>query len=289
MNQMIIFKGNILPGFDLNTVKEEFARLERLPREVADSIFIGRPFVLRDQLTDTDISDYYPALASIGMDVVMEGSVPEGALSFAMVRQKYLQSIGSSVAAAGYPANTQATSYDGDIMPIPKVFSFDFSGRFGRLNYINASLIMGAILLLPSSILFGIMILFATQEMIAVVVLVGLVLLVYTVFVAVLGSRLTVLRLHDLNKTGWLVLAIIFGGAILSIIPFLSIIPMVVNILLLAMPGTIGVNNYGPPTKQGHIAGLIIMGVLIVLSVIATIIAITVFSLFAAAGSNYYY
>ena len=38
---MILFKGEILPDRTLTTVQDEFARLEKLPREFTDKVFTG--------------------------------------------------------------------------------------------------------------------------------------------------------------------------------------------------------------------------------------------------------
>ena len=269
MSDVIIFKGDVLPGFDPEIVKEEFAHLERLPREVTDSIFIGRPFVLKDRLTDTDISDYFPTLARIGMDVAMVDNVSKDALSFDMVKQKYLQSMGVS---AGSYLGAVFSDYEVDVEPvsIPKVFSLNFSGRFGRLNYINATM-MVFISFIPLAIFAGIAIVCA-DRMIIGTVLSGLIAVAIWIMMMIFSVRNVILRLHDLNLTGWLALPLFIG----NVIPVISLFAMVGYILLLAVPGTQGVNKYGPPTVKGHIAGLIVfigMTMFTVVGYIALIIA----------------
>ena len=276
MSYMIIFNGRVLPGFDEDSVKEEFARLERLPRDVTDSIFIGRPFILKDRLTDKDISTYFPELTSIGMEVIMEEFVPKDALSFDAVKQKYLQSMGAT---AGSHLGAVFGDYEVTPDPIatPKTFSFRFSGRFGRLSYINAAIII-MITVIPLFILLSVGAALAeTDDMFDGAILSWSLAVVLLGFMMFFSVRNTILRLHDLNLSGWFALPLILG----SILPLISLLSMIGYILIMAVPGTKGTNKYGPPVAQGHIAGLIALICFTVLMVLAFIVFL------AAASANY--
>src|SRR3954467_12564321 len=75
--------------------------------------------------------------------------------------------------------------------------------------------------------------------------------------------RVTVLRLHDMNRSGWWVLV--------TLIPYLG---WVASLVLMFMPGTSEDNDYGEKPKQGSTAVAIsILVVVIVAGVIATTFA----------------
>jgi len=58
---------------------------------------------------------------------------------------------------------------------------------------------------------------------------------------------LQIRRFHDLNQTGWLVLAFRFGGLLPAIGTFIGL----ANLIWFCVPGTVGPNRYGPdPLRQ---------------------------------------
>ncbi|MCI4644509.1 MAG: DUF805 domain-containing protein [Hyphomonadaceae bacterium] len=58
---------------------------------------------------------------------------------------------------------------------------------------------------------------------------------------------LQVRRFHDLNQTGWLVLAFYVAG----FIPIVSLVSGIAQIVWFCFPGTQGPNKYGPDPKGG--------------------------------------
>ena len=82
MSFFIIFNGEILSGYDLNAVKDGFAHLEKLPRDITDTVFSGASYVLKDELHGKDITDYFPVLEKIGMKAYLMDKHPQNAQTF---------------------------------------------------------------------------------------------------------------------------------------------------------------------------------------------------------------
>lgn len=119
-----------------------------------------------------------------------------------------------------------------EVGEVPKIFSFEFSGRMGRMTYLLANLLISPITLIL------VMIALRDENM---VLLVGA-----FIIPAIINLRASVLRCHDLGWTGWLVL--------LSVLPYVG---MVFWLILLLMPGNAGMNAYGeqPGRSPGkHVA-----------------------------------
>lgn len=76
--------------------------------------------------------------------------------------------------------------------------------------------------------------------------LVFIVLVLYALAVLIPGIALTVRRLHDVNITGWILLAalILFIGSLVGIAVF----------VISLIPGTAGPNKYGPDPKNPGMA-----------------------------------
>ena len=192
--------------------------------------------------------------------------------------------------------------------PIPPVFSYKVANlRYGRLNYINAYMIIMGVFIIPMMAGYGIG-MYGMYDYEMTIAVVGWV--IYGIF-AIISSyfyiRVTVLRLHDLNLSGLLLIPAIAIPVILAIISvlcsisrneammmvsallmlLLSLLVMAAWILLLAVPGTKGLNKYGEQPRKGSIAGLIVMLVLFVLYIIA-IIVVMMFFMMGAMGGYYY-
>ena len=82
MNFYIIFNGKLLLGSISDEVKEKFARLEGLPRNITDQVFSGASYILKDDPKGKDISEYLPALERIGMKVQICDKRPNDAIDF---------------------------------------------------------------------------------------------------------------------------------------------------------------------------------------------------------------
>ena len=158
---------------------------------------------------------------------------------------------------ATYQAAAPTAIYEGSHAPIPKFFSFDFSGRLGRLSYINTTLIIMIAVYLFLVILSEFFA-FVNADMHDGAVLLGIITLVLFSFIMLFLTRNTILRLHDLDSSGWLALILVLS--------------MAGCILIMAIPGTKGRNKYGVPVVKGHIAGLIVF-----LLLISVVIALAIF------------
>ena len=123
-----------------------------------------------------------------------------------------------------------------------------FDGRMGRLVYASAGSILFAVMLLLVAFLIkrpstGRLVLF-TLGMLAV---------------AFVSVRLSVLRCHDCNRSGW--------WSVLVLVPYAG---LVVSLLLSLMPGSAAANDYGePPEAGGWPLALGSMAVLVVSVVMA--------------------
>lgn len=70
----------------------------------------------------------------------------------------------------------------------------------------------------------------------------GPIYLLYALFVFIPGLAVAVRRLHDINKSGWMILV--------SLIPIIGAIWLLV---LFVMDGTPGANQYGPNPKENQV------------------------------------
>jgi uncharacterized membrane protein YhaH (DUF805 family) len=288
MNYVILFKGEILPGFDPDKVINDFALLEGINRELAAKVFSGEFFVLRDNLTKNDIAGYFPTLAKIGMNVYMEQTVPQGSLSFALMKADLTRPAPVQTVPTGqvsYAPTTQQSLGVGfqarpqnsqpDDVPPPSWFAFGGQGRMGRLNYINANTILYLVVAIPAIILAVILVYTMEQNISSGVVVSGILLGILCLFLIIYSIRYMVLRLHDLNLPGPWVILILAINAITG-----GMTSFVVSICLMAIPGTLGVNKFGAPSRQGSIAGLII-------TIVGTVLLILTAIIIAAFAASY--
>jgi uncharacterized membrane protein YhaH (DUF805 family) len=133
----------------------------------------------------------------------------------------------------------------------PAVFSLSFQGRMGRLSYFNfgtlslvglAGIGMVAAVLVP-----------LTRSLLTFIPL-GLLFCAFLVWT----TRVSVLRLHDVNRSGWWVLAL---G-----IPYIGSLG---SFVLLFWPGTDGDNDYGGQPQRGNALVAVLVGVVMVVMLIA--------------------
>jgi uncharacterized membrane protein YhaH (DUF805 family) len=130
---------------------------------------------------------------------------------------------------------------------LPPVMSLSFDGRMGRIAYFNTGMLsllgialigIGAAVLLP---------IFRSATVVVPLVL------AFAAF-GVWAMRVSSIRLHDLNRSGW--------WALVLLIPYVG---SVVSLAMMFWPGTGGDNDYGPQPRQGNGIAAAVMGVLLVL------------------------
>lgn len=76
---------------------------------------------------------------------------------------------------------------------------------------------------------------------------IGVVFLLYWLAVLIPGMAVSVRRLHDRGMSGWWYL----GFIVASLIPIVGFIASIAFIVVMALPGTVGPNRYGPDPKGG--------------------------------------
>ena len=122
----------------------------------------------------------------------------------------------------------------------------DFQGRSRRSEYWWVQLFVVLVVLLialPAVTIGG----FAQEDPNAIgLILVGLGGLFFLAIIIPMIA-LEVRRFHDMNQTGWLVLAF----RIAAFIPIVSMVSGIAQIVWFCFPGTQGPNKYGPDPKGG--------------------------------------
>ncbi len=148
-----------------------------------------------------------------------------------------------------------------EIVEPPSLFSFSVNGRYGRLNYLNASIIF-VLSCIPATI---IIFMFAVVSPILTAVLLAIAGILSMFFYI----KIMILRLHDCNQTGWWALFSILIGIVLQLLhPLLYIAFWVIfSLYLWFMPGSQEANEYGAPPRQGSYAGLIFIIIILVLQI----------------------
>jgi uncharacterized membrane protein YhaH (DUF805 family) len=152
------------------------------------------------------------------------------------------------------PPNAEVGEYagSGELVEPPPMLSLSFEGRWGRASYFNTWAV--AMLGIAGMGILAAILVPAIGMLIAIPLFLGF--LVFLVW----GIRVNVLRLHDVNRSGWWVL--------LTFIPYLG---GLVSLLLIVWPGNAEENDYGPKPRRGNVAVAIAV---LVLSVIAAVVLV---------------
>lgn len=139
------------------------------------------------------------------------------------------------------PGDSQGGADEADA-EAPPLLGMGFSGRMGRLQYATAGFAIIAACLFAGVLAFK---LFSSPIALGVLVLVG------AVAVFAYSLRVTVLRLHDVNLSGWWSLLLFLPSAAAPASPFLSLLTTVASLALMAWPGSRGDNDHGPRPRSG--------------------------------------
>lgn len=270
----IVFDGQLMPEASLETVKENLARLFKSDPARIASLFSGAPVALKRDLGESEAEQYLKALQKAGAKVRKEldqaaslSLVPTEAeteqaveattsrmtcpkcgheqaksaecSACGIIIEKYLarqaqlaeaapaQAPSTTVAAASPYAPPQANVAE-QLPQYGELKVFSVNGRIGRVRYLGWTMAM-LLCMLP------LMLLFAGASVMSSV-LGTLILGVAVIAMIVIGVFIGVQRLHDMGWSGWLWL--------LNFVPFIG---SVFALLMLIIPGTQGVNRYGPP------------------------------------------
>lgn len=293
----IVFDGQIMPDMALETVKDNLAQLFKSDRGRIEALFGGRPQAIKRDLTE-DLADKYlsvlqragaqvrkereqgsqlslveveevsdaAALAASGDMICPKCGHPQAkaiecsacgvVIEKYLARQAQLAESGELPAAAPVekpvtaPAATPYAPPRADVGETQPEFSelkvFSISGRIGRLRYLAWSLVM----IFCFMGLLGVAALGSNVSEIVGALLI----IVLSLGVAVTSVMIAVQRLHDIGWTGWLLL--------INLIPVAG---SVFSLLMLVVPGSEGVNRYGPPPPANSLSVKVISGVLIAL------------------------
>jgi Tfp pilus assembly major pilin PilA/ribosomal protein L40E len=76
MEYRIIFAGEVLPGHEVHTVKQELMRRLKLPQERADKLFNGRPRIIKKGLDEAGARKYLKGMNKIGVLVKVDPPLP---------------------------------------------------------------------------------------------------------------------------------------------------------------------------------------------------------------------
>jgi uncharacterized membrane protein YhaH (DUF805 family) len=258
----VVFFGQVLDGFRVDDVKRRFGEMFRLDEAKLEQLFSGARTVIKRSLHVDEAARYVSSLEKIGARVSIEpieaaaapaapaapaASAAPAPLSLTPIEAKLraeVQEREARAEAAYVPRKPQlAEPVEADGDDAPGLFGFGFSGRMARIPYAAAGLLSwSAIVWLAMGMALW------TNVVTILPLIAGLIaLVVWTV-------RLTVLRLHDINLSGWWVLVafIPYAGAIASV-------------AIMIIPGTRGDNDHGGPPQPG--SALLILMTLLALGV----------------------
>jgi uncharacterized membrane protein YhaH (DUF805 family) len=132
-------------------------------------------------------------------------------------------------------------------------------GRIGRLRYIGYSIGISLFVYLVMGVLVGLVGTTMSEEAMGPLMLLVLVLGIGSMFF--INIVLMIQRCHDINMSGWLSLSLL--------------IPLV-PLIFWFIPGTEGVNKYGPPPPPNRSALLIIMIILVMVVLLGVLAAIAI-------------
>jgi uncharacterized membrane protein YhaH (DUF805 family) len=277
MNQpryKIVFDGQLMPEASLETVKTNLARLFKSDLARIDSLFSGGPVALKRDLGESEAEQYLNALQKAGANVRKEldqaaslSLVPTEAetvqaeqtatpnmtcpkcgheqtkavecsacgiiIEKFLARQAQLAETAPApaaapVAAAASPYAPPQANVAEQLPQYSELKVFSVSGRIGRVRYLGWTMAM-LLCMLPMLLLFA-----GASAMSSV--LGTLIMAVGVIGMIVIGVFIGVQRLHDMGWSGWLWL-----------LNFVPVIGSVFALLMLIIPGTQGVNRYGPP------------------------------------------
>lgn len=145
--------------------------------------------------------------------------------------------------------------WSGEEVDPPAMLSLSFEGRMGRASYVN-TWGLAMVLVALVGILAAVLVPMLGRAGAFLMIPLGLAMIAFVVW----GIRVSVLRLHDVNRSGWWVL--------LTLVPYLG---AVVNLLLLLWPGTSEENDFGPKPRRGNVVLAIAIVASSVLALVAAI------------------
>ncbi|MFN3771558.1 MAG: DUF805 domain-containing protein [Ectopseudomonas guguanensis] len=298
----IVFDGQLMPEASLEMVKTNLARLFKSDLARIDSLFSGTPVALKRDLGEGEAEQYLTALQRAGAKVRKEldqaaslSLVPTEAETVqaeqvkqaaaphmtcpkcgheqakaaecsacGIIIEKYLARQAQLAEAAPAPAAvaTAASPYAppqanvAEQLPqYSELKVLGVSGRIGRVRYLGWLMAMTLCFIPIMLIGTGIAAMSSTLAILAL----GIV----SIAAVVIGIFIGVQRLHDIGWSGWLLL-----------VHLVPVVGSVFALLMLIIPGTQGVNRYGPPPPPNSTAVKILAWLFLLVPVTGIIAAI---------------
>ncbi|WP_434778860.1 DUF805 domain-containing protein [Neisseria sp. Ec49-e6-T10] len=307
----IVFKGEVLPEFTVETAKTNFAHLFKMPLEQVNQLFTGKEFTLKSNVSHEQIPSILNSFKKRGLIVyAINNELSTNDASYAngtnnVIKNEQPQpktetvhteinngfsiqnkekifnnqpNINYTYTQNNHSLSTDETNeLDDYLESTPPIIGIGTQGRWGRLSFINAFTI-GLGVQIFSQILSFVIILIAgiasfknassSTNFFSSGLGIGILAFVIITYIVVFiwFIRISILRLHDLNWSGWWSVPIalcFFIPALHMSIFFINLLGYIATfVIFFCMPGTQDENQYGPLPTQGSPVGLIIFGVI---------------------------
>ena len=249
----IIFRGQILPGFDREDVLALCAKHMKLSQEQLDRMFSGRTIILKKDITQEQTRHFAQAFQEYGLllHIVSESHTDEFTL----------EDLEKTARTQWKPPPQHSIYSDrqsfglGRFMSQIKFIDFYIKGRISNLAFVNAQLLTWLCFFS-----LAILLLYLKKNISASFSL-NILLYVFGFFAYSNAISKSVLRLHDINFSGmWVLIPASFtlASCFFPAYPWLFLgiwlINMGVFITLSFIPGSVDTNFYGdPPLVQAQI------------------------------------
>lgn len=239
----IVFEGQLRTGVDLETARLNLAQLFKSDVCGVDRLFTGKPMTVKRGLTSDDAQRYLKALNDAGVEARIE---PEQPVAWTLEEIEEPASTQPAFPAPASPYAPPRASVVSDWPAVGDLKVFTLQGRIGRLRYLAWTMVLTLAGLVLGGLCFGIM----SISLIAGGLLGTVLLLAFIVVSIQMGAQ----RLHDAGWSAWLLL--------LNLVPVVgSFFP----ILMIAIPGNTGPNQYGaaPPANSKAVKILATLWILV--------------------------
>lgn len=231
-DRQVVFAGEVLRGFAVGTVRQALGQRLKLDAERLDNLFSGRPVIVKSRLTPEQAAAWERQFEALGGRLhVLTMPPAEPSITPDLAGP----ATGPVPLASWPPAPDTAPPPPAVDAPL---FGLSFQGRVGRMRNL-----LGGLLVLLGLLWLVILVAALPGPITLTLLLLG------SAGLTVWGCRLTVLRLHDVNRSGWwsLVFLVPYAGAVASLV-------------LSLLPGTPERNRHGaPPGDEASLPALVVL------------------------------
>jgi uncharacterized membrane protein YhaH (DUF805 family) len=235
----LLFTGEVLPGFDPDTVRQTLAQRLRLDETQLAQMFSGRRAVIKRDLRSDVAERWVAQFALLGARMHIDPVPPSPLPAPIPVDHPADAPSSGTPPPAGPPAGE------------PALFGLSLNGRMSRMRAATANtwLLTAALWVLLASL----------WPMGSLVQLLQPVVLVTTL----VSIRLSVLRLHDMSLSGWW-----------SLVGLVPAVGLVASLGIMCWPGTEGDNAHGPQPPAGSGMGLVVGSLALLLTLLVAVVAL---------------